>query len=133
MQVLREEIFIPEKKIILNYSTDDLKNGIIFYNSLLKNKGVKFPIKNNSVNKKINLIREKIITGDEAIYKTLSPVSVRHHFGDNKQTWYYSLNDIKGQKVFIKNLKYQLMERFGEDRHLDIDEVQFKVLKNKRS
>ncbi len=129
---LREEIFIPEKKIILNYSTDDLKNGIIFYNSLLKNKGVKFPIKNNSVHiKKINLIREKIITGDEAIYKTLSPVSVRHHFGDNKQTWYYSLNDIKGQKVFIKNLKYQLMERFGEDRHLDIDEVQFKVLKNK--
>lgn len=129
---LREEIFIPQKSLILNYSTADLRNGIMFYNSFLKNKGVKFPIKNNSILiKKINLVREKIITSDQAIFKTLSPISVRHHFGDNKQTWYYSLNDSEGKKVFINNLKYQLIDCFGEDRSLDINEVQFEVLKNK--
>ncbi|MGI6588103.1 MAG: CRISPR-associated endoribonuclease Cas6 [Peptococcia bacterium] len=106
---LREEIFIPRKKIILNFSTYDVKDGIMFYNAFLENKGLEYPIKNNSIKvSKINLNKERAITENEAIYKTLSPVSVREHFGDNKKTWYHSLNDLKGQEVFMNNLKYQL-------------------------
>jgi len=129
---LKDEIFIPEKKIILNFSTADIRDGIMFYNSFLKNKGEKFPLKNNSIQiRKIYLNREKVITGNEAIFKTLSPISVRHHCGDNKKTWYYSLNDPEGKNVFLKNLKYQLTDWFGEGRCLDINEVQFEVLKNR--
>ena len=129
---LKEEIAIPGKKIILNFSTYDMKNGLMFYNSFLKNKGLKYPIKNNTIKiNKINLNKEKTITENEVVYKTLSPISVREHCGDNKKTWYHSLNDAKGQEVFMNNLKYQLKEEFGEDRILDIEEIEFEVLGNK--
>ncbi|MBW4829356.1 MAG: CRISPR-associated endoribonuclease Cas6 [Clostridiaceae bacterium] len=129
---LREEIVIPEKKIILNFSTYDMKDGIIFYNSFLKNKGLEYPIKDNSIKiNRINLNKEKTITENEVIYKTLSPVSVREHFGDNKKTWYHSLSDVKGQEIFMDNLKYQLKDEFGEDRILDIEEIEIEVLGNK--
>ena len=129
---LREEIFIPEKKIIFNFSTYDIKDGIMFYNSFLDNKGLEYPIKNNVIKiNRINLNKEKTIVNNEAVYKTLSPISVREHFGDNKKTWYHSLNDAKGQEVFMNNLKYQLKDEFGEGRMLDIEEVEFEVLSNK--
>lgn len=129
---LREEIFIPEKKIILNFSTHDIRDGIMFYNSFLKNKGLKYPIKDNMIKiNRISLNKEKTITDDEAIYKTLSPISVREHHGDNKKTWYHSLDNEKGQEIFINNLKYQLIDEFGEERILDIEEVEFEILANK--
>lgn len=131
-QFLREDIVIPEKRIILNYSTYDVKDGIIFYNSFLKSKGLKYPIKDNSLTvNRINLVREKTITNDEVIFRTLSPISVREHNGDNKKTWYHSLTAKKGQETFMNNLKYQLLDCFGEERLLDINEVEFEVLKNK--
>jgi len=129
---LREEIIIPEKKIIMNFSTSNVKDGIMFYNSFLKHRGLKYPIKNNFLKiNRINLNHEKTITGNEAIFKTLSPISVREHFGDNKQTWYHSLNEEAGQEIFLNNLKYQLKNEYGEDKALDIKEVQFEVIANK--
>ena len=129
---LREEIIIPGKKIILNFSTYDVGDGIMFYNAFLKNKGLEYPIKNNSIKvNRIGLNKEKTITENEAVYKTLSPISVREHFGANKKTWYHSLNAAKGQEVFINNLKYQLIDEFGEGRMLDIEEMEFEVLNNR--
>ena len=129
---LKEEIFIPEKKLILNFSTSDMKDGIMFYNSFLINKGKGFPVKNNTLNiEKINMINEKHIYKDEVILKTMSPIVVREHKGNNKETWYYSLDDAKGKEIFMSNLKYQLLEEFGEDRRLDIEEIKVEVLSNK--
>ena len=129
----REEILIPEKKIILNFSTDDMKDGIYFYNSILASRGKKYEIKNNSIAvKNINMVKEKIITDDYAIFTSMSPVVVREHNGENKNTWYYSLDEEKGKELFIKNLKYQLLDSFGEERKLDIEEVDFQVLGNKQ-
>lgn len=129
---LREEIVIPSKRIILNFSTSNIRDGIMFYNSFLQNKGLEYPIKNNIIKiNKINLNQERPILDNKAMYTTLSPISIREHFGDNKKTWYYSLNDEKGQEVFINNLKYQLKDEFGQERILDIEEVDFEVLSNK--
>lgn len=128
----REEIIIPDKKIILNFSTADMKDGIYFYNSILSGRGKAFNIKGNFITaKRINMINEKVITNDYAIYKSMSPVVVREHKGDNGSTWYYSLNEEKGKEIFINNLKYQLSDIFGEERKLDIDEVEFQVVNNK--
>ena len=128
----REEIIIPEKKIIWNFSTSDMKGGIIFYNAILANKGKSYDIKNNSITiNKINMNKEKVITNNYAVYSTMSPIVVRQHRGDNKKTWYYSLNEEKGKEIFKENLKYQLLDNFGEERKLDIEEVDFEVLRNK--
>lgn len=129
---LKEEILIPDKKIYLNFSTNDMRDGIMFYNSFLVNKGKVFPIKNNTLKiEKINMLNEKAIYYNEVILKTMSPIVVREHRGDNSKTWYYSLDDVKGKEIFMNNLKYQLIEEFGEDRVLDIEEIKVEILSNK--
>ncbi len=129
---LKEEITIPNKKIILNYSTNDFRNGIMFYNSMLQNKGKAYSIKNNTLKvNRINLLNEKTIMDDEAVFITMSPISVRDHNGDNKKTWYHTLNEEEGKKIFMKNLIFQLLDEFGDDRMLDFEEIEFKVLGNK--
>lgn len=128
----REEIIIPEKKIILNFSTNNMKDSIYFYNSILENKGKPYEIKGISLTvNRINVVKENVITNDYSTYVSMSPIVVRDHYGDNKKTWYYSLNDEMGKEIFIKNLKYQLLDQFGKERKLDIDEVEFDVLNNK--
>jgi CRISPR-associated endoribonuclease Cas6 len=128
----KEEIIIPEKKIILNFSTADMKDGISFYNAILANRRKSYEIKGNSIMvRNINMNKEKPITNDYAVYSSMSPVVVREHKGDNKKTWYYSLNEEKGKEIFINNLKNQLLGNFGEERKLDIEEIKVEVLKNK--
>lgn len=129
---MREEIIIPDKKIILNFSTYDTEAGIMFYNSFLKNKGLEYPLKNNIIKvNKINLNKEKLIVENEVVFKTLSPILARAHDGNNKNTWYYSLNEEKGRNIFIENLKYQLQDIFGESRKLDFEEIEFNLMNNR--
>ncbi len=128
----REEIIIPDKKIILNFASNDMKDGLYFYNSILENKGKAYGIKGISLTvDRINLVKEKIIVNNQAIYTSMSPVVVREHKADNKKTWYYSLNDEKGRQIFIENIKYQLLNEFGEERKFDIAEIEFEILNNK--
>lgn len=129
---LREDIIIPNKILILNYSTSSIEDGIIFYNSILNNINKPYNIKNNSIIvKKINMVTERIIKSNIINFKTMSPIVVREHGGDNTKTWYYDLNDEKGRELFINNLKYQLLNKFGESRKLDIEEIEFKLINNK--
>lgn len=131
-EFLEEEIFIPGKKIYLNFSTNDIEDGIMFYNSILTNKGKEFAIKDNIFKiKRINILKEKNIYSDEAIFKTMSPIVVREHKGDNSKTWYHSLSNSEGKKIFLSNLKYQLIEEFSKTRILDIEEVRAEILSNK--
>lgn len=129
---LKEEILIPNKKIILNFSAYDYEDAIMFYNSFLAYKGKEHKISNNVLTiGKIRLDKEKPIYEDEVIFKTKSPIVVRKHKSDNKKTWYHSLESDAGQDIFIHNLRFQLLDYFGQDRSLDIEEIKFEVLKNK--
>lgn len=128
----REEIIIPEKKIIWNFSTAEMNDGIFFYNATLANRKKPYEIKNNSITiTRVNMNKEKPITNDYAIYSSMSPIVVREHDGDNKKTWYYSLKEEKGKEIFKQNLKYQLLDSFGKERELDIEEIDVQVLDNK--
>ncbi|WP_353097514.1 CRISPR-associated endoribonuclease Cas6 [Tissierella praeacuta] len=129
----KEEIIIPEKKIILNFSTSDMKDSIFFYNAILANRGKSYNIKGNSITvRNININKEKPITDDYAVYSSMSPIVVREHKGDNKKTWYYSLNEEKGEEIFINNLRNQLLDNFGEERKLDIEEIKVEVLERSK-
>nr|WP_300005996.1 CRISPR-associated endoribonuclease Cas6 [Tissierella sp.] len=128
----KEQIFIPDKKIILNFSTNSIEDSIYFYNSFLGQKGKSYEIKENTMTiNKINFLKERPIIDYVYEYKTMSPIVVSDHSGSNHETWYYSLNEEKGKERFIENLKYQLIEEFSENRILDIEEVKFQVLRNK--
>lgn len=130
-EFLREEILIPDKKVCLNFSTYDNENGIMFYNSFLSNIGKQINIKDNTMKiKKINLLKEKAILSDEIIFKIMSPLVAREHRGDNKTTWYHSLQTEEGQVVLLENIKHQLRDVFGEKSMLDIEEIDIAIERN---
>lgn len=130
---LREEILIPEKKMIMNFSAYSNEDAIMFFNSFLSNKGKEYPIKNNTITiNKINLLREKTIYHNEVIFRTLSPIVVREHHGQNKTTWYHSLNSEIGQAVFMNNLQYQIRDVFGERGLFDFEDISIEVAENNR-
>lgn len=128
----KDRIIIPNKKIIFRLSTSNLEDSIHLYNSLIQNNKKTYKVKENVIKIiKINIEREKKIYDNQATFITLSPVVSRKHEGDNKKTWYYSLNNDEGKILLLDNLKIQLLEEFGQDRILDIDEVKIDVLTNK--
>ncbi len=130
---LREEIMIPEKKIILNFSTYSSEDGIMFFNSFMSSKGKQHSIKNNTITiGNINIVKEKPIYGHEAIFKTMSPIVVREHHGDNKTTWYHSLNNETGQTIFMNNLQYQLKNQYGERVLPDFEEICVEIAENNK-
>lgn len=132
-EFLRDEIFIPDKKIYFTFSTYEIEDGILFYNSFINTKDSSFEIKNNEMKvKEINILQEKTIYDNEAIFKTLSPLVSREHKGDNKKTWYHSLKTKKGQEIFKENLIYQLIEKFGENKINDFENINIEISNNIR-
>lgn len=128
----REKIIIPDKKIIFKLSTADLEDSIHLYNSLLQNIKKTFTVKENVIKlNRISIEKEKNIYDEQAVFTSLSPIISRRHEGSNKDTWYFSLGDEEGKRIFLNNLKIQLLERFGQDRIYDIEEVEVDVLTNK--
>lgn len=129
---LREEILVPDKKILINISTSDSRLGVLFYNAFLNSKGKPYKIKENEITvKNIRMVKEKDIFSESVILKTMSPIVVREHSGDNRLTWYHSLNEEKGRSIFVQNLKYQLLDRFGYEREVDIDNISVEILSNR--
>ncbi|WP_313019102.1 CRISPR-associated endoribonuclease Cas6 [Acetoanaerobium noterae] len=123
----REVIEVPSKKIFLNFSTYEAYDGMMFYNSILNKVGQSFKYKDDEIKiEKIILKKEKPIFSDKVKFRTLSPVISRDHHSDNKSTWYYSLSEEKGQEVFIRNFKRQIIEKFGDSSKYDLKEVKFK-------
>ena len=109
---------------MLNFSTYNYEDGIMFYNSFLTNKGHKHPMKDNAITiGKIRLVTEKPIDSNEMMFITKSPIVVREHAGDNKKTWYHLINNDTGKRIMLENLKYQLKDIFGETAEDDIEEI----------
>lgn len=129
---LRDEIIIPSCSFDLEFSSYDNYDSLMFYNSIIGILNKSIDIKGNSITAKniINL-KEKPIFNDYAKFKTLSPISIREHNGDNKKTWYHSLETEKGKEVFLHNIRVQALEQFGDQTKYDLENLKLSVLKSK--
>lgn len=74
---IQNDVIKINDRLILNISTADYEFGINIYNALLNTKS--YTYKNQyTLNKiKINLIREKNITSEEVVFKTMSPICIK--------------------------------------------------------
>lgn len=119
---LDKRILIPEKRIILNFSSYNFQDGVMFYNAMLKQRFNPYKIANNSITAtNINMVREKPVNSN--VFKILSPILVREHNNNNKETRYHSLKTDKGVEVFRKNLEYQLIDSLGEKVVYDFKDI----------
>lgn len=132
VKFLRDEIEIPSQKIIVNFSTSDPVVGISLYNSFVKHKGLEIPIKNNTILiNRINLVKSRPITKEKVRFITKSPLVVRSHNGNNKETYYHSLSKKNGQKVFLENLKHQIKDKYSDISKNDLEDIKLNILWNK--
>lgn len=73
---LENNVFMVNDKITINISTPDFEFGINLYNGLLTIKEFKY--KNFIITReKIRILKEKVITENKVILKTLSPIYVK--------------------------------------------------------
>jgi CRISPR-associated endoribonuclease Cas6 len=74
-------VVLRSREITLNFSTSETELGIYFYNSLVRNRFIPFPLANgNSLSlQRVHLQREHPIRSSGMVFKTLTPFLVRVH------------------------------------------------------
>jgi CRISPR-associated endoribonuclease Cas6 len=101
-----DTVLLQSREITLNFSTSETKLGIYFYNFLVKNRFVPFPLaKGNSLSRpRFRLVKELPITSSEIVFKTLTPFLVRDHNRDEGKDVYLAKEDPN----FVSQLEWSL-------------------------
>lgn len=127
----RDTIKIPNKKITLFFSTCSLKTGFLFLNAFIKAKGKKIEYRDIWMTiKNISLIPDIKLDSCSAVFKTSSPIVIREHNKEKNKDWYHDICDEKGFKIFMDNLKTQILEELPESEY-DIQDISVNILQNK--
>ena len=127
-----QRVRLKSADITLNFSTYYSDLGIHFYNSLIKNRSrfQAYPLAdgNEMRLKRVSLQRERLIWGDEAVFKTLSPFLVRlHHKEDNLDEYLTALHNLFIPKL-EENIRVLVSELLGRQERLEFTPVTLKVV-----
>ncbi len=129
---LRDTIVVPDRRLILNFSCNDMMMGIQFYNAMIKSVRKEYVYQGEFKlhTERVELAREEIFTSDTAIFKTMSPIVIREHDKSKNKDWFYSIDEDKGRAIFLENLKYQIVNSIPEAAY-DIENIEVRIIKNK--
>lgn len=130
----KDRIILEDEQIQFTFSTIDTEIGIHFFNAVLAMKGKEFYLEegNFMILEEIQLLKEKPITGNQVIFKTLSPILIREHNKDTNKDWYYSFEE-EGSLAILKNsMKYQAVNYFGSTAEKDIEQLVIKPISMKK-
>ncbi len=130
----KDTIEIPNKKLIINFSTSDNILGINFYNAFIKKIGenIKFSDLNVIKITKVVLQKEKKIAENKVTFKIQSPLIVRDHNLETGKDWYYACDDKEFDEIFKRNLYNQLKDKFTKDITNDIENLEIKNVSMKK-
>lgn len=130
----KETIEIPNKNIIINFSTSDNVLGINFYNAFIKNlyKEISFSSLNSIKITKIELKKEKKIAENRVVFRTQSPLIVREHNTKTGKDWYYSCEDKEFEELLKRNIYNQLKNKFSKDIEEDLENLEIKKIAMKK-
>ena len=132
VEFLWETVLIPDKRIIINFTTNDYMIGIGIYNSFVQSKNQSMKAYDNKITiNRIWLTEEKQIIKNEAVFYTKSPIIVREHGDNNQKTYYHDLSTEIGQEVFLSNLKYQIKDKFKDIKEKELNDISIEILNNK--
>ncbi len=135
-QFKESSISIPDKQLIINFSTGDAELAVSFYNVFqsLKGKEERFGKENTIILKELKMIHQAEIVTSSSLFRTLSPIVCRNHDQQSQKDWFYSVIDFENfEKTLKANLYYKLVPKYGEFINSDIDGVVFTPLKMKKT
>ena len=130
----KETIEIPNKRIIINFSTSDNVIGIDFYNAFVKNlyQEISFSNLNSIKITRIVVQKERKIASNKVVFRTQSPLIVRDHHPESGKDWYYSCNDMNFEKFLKRNLYNQLKDKFSEKVEKDLENLSIRKVSMKK-
>ncbi len=130
----KETIEIPNKRIIINFSTSDNVIGIDFYNAFVKNlyQEIRFSNLNSIKITRIVVQKERKIVSNKVVFRTQSPLIVRDHHPESGKDWYYSCNDMNFEKFLKRNLYNQLKDKFSEKIEKDLENLSIRKVDMKK-
>lgn len=126
----KEKIFFAGNEIILNFSTYEIDKGLYFYNGILRQKDKIFNYKNKYELKveNIKIVNEKIITENEVVFKTLSPLLVRNHNKEKNKDDYLCTTDKGFEEIIKENINKKSENFLYKKAEIDIKEINMKKL-----
>jgi len=134
--IIRQDyISVVSKKLAINFSTPDPYICIKIYNALSKQRLTWFNISDDNA---IHIVeihnpKEKVITENRAIFKTLSPIVIRDHDPLTKKDWFYTFEDNESIDILRRNLKHELKDKFPRDISKDIDDLKISFFDMKKT
>lgn len=122
-----EDKFKVNGDIIFNISTSDLEFGINLYNGLLKIKNFNYK-EFKLIKKKVMLNKEKQITKEEVVFKTLSPIFIKNK---NNKPLLPQDQGFQDELNYILNLELENLRGYGLKRLIQLELIQIakKVVK----
>ncbi len=130
----KDFIEMDDNKGTLYFSTYDYEIAINFYNSFLKSLHKEFKFGDNYVYiRNISMVKERIFTENNVIFKLVSPLVIREHNKETNKDWYFTIDNSKGIEILKKNLKFNLPNIFGDKIVKDIDEMIIKPINFKKT
>lgn len=133
-QFSKKKIILEKERINFTFSTFDTESGLYFYNAVLAMVGKKFFLAEDNfmILEEINLIKEKAIINEKAIFQTLSPILIREHSKETNKDWYYSIEEENSIQILKKNMSHQAIKYFGASVENDVDKLQIIPIKMKK-
>ncbi|PKM49946.1 MAG: CRISPR-associated endoribonuclease Cas6 [Firmicutes bacterium HGW-Firmicutes-7] len=108
---LEDKIILDNSNVIFNFSCYEYEWGINFYNSMTKMLNKPFDItKDNTMTlESINMMKNRVVRTRTVVFKTMSPIIVRHHDKDGRNN---ALNNhlSYSDEGFLKQLKVNILE-----------------------
>lgn len=116
--------FIVNDKVTIYLSTPDLEFGLKMYNGLIKKKEYQYKGYQLKIIK-VDLIKEKKITKEEAVFKTLSPICIKNKEGKfldiDHSEYVKELNYITN--IILKNYRGYGLKTVLKFKNLDMKKV----------
>jgi len=106
----KQMIIIPNKKINITFSTNDIGTGIIFFNALLMQKNKFYPLtyENGMTIKNVLVEKETAIITDTINIIFKSPLCIRNHNKEGNKDRYYAYEREGFNQAFNKVLEAQI-------------------------
>lgn len=123
----KDEIEIGDNFVTLNFSTADMESGIHFFNGLLRQEQKEFEYKGYKLKiAGINMVKEKVVTSKEVVFKTLSPVAIRIHDEKENRDEYIPFSTNNFSEEFEKSIKNRIEALTGLKRDIKVESVEMK-------
>ncbi len=130
-QFKESSIIVPDKQLLINFSTGDAELAVSFYNAFCSQIDQSVPFGENKITIQfVENVPQSVIRDSKQNFRTLSPIIVREHSIETRKDWFWSVNqDMEKFKIIMKaNLLNKYQDKYGDSLEQDIADLDFEPI-----